>query len=139
MKRLKKVFLYTLGTFLFLSLVLAAHIYYAYRPKADATTRVMARIDVKQQLTQQDANSITAWFYHQKGIDHVMVNPETNIVVFTFYPVKTTGYQVTKDFKNHFAYSAERFMPTAQNLKSSCPVASTSYGYKIYKIIAQII
>ncbi|HEY8928211.1 MAG TPA: hypothetical protein VIM55_03410 [Mucilaginibacter sp.] len=139
MKTLKKVLLYSLGTLLLLLAVLAAHIYYVYRPKADASTKVMARMDIKQQLTQEDVNKITAWMYHQKGIDHVLVSPESNIVIFTFYPVKTTGDQIVKDFKANFSFPAERFKPTAENLKSSCPVASTSYGYKIYKFIAKTI
>ena len=138
-KTIKKILLYSLGTFLFLVIVLAVHIYYVYRPAPDASTRVMARIDIKQQITQEDANKITAWMYHQKGIDHVLVNPQTNIVVFTFYPVKTTGDQITKDFKASFAFKADRFKPTSENLKSSCPVAANSLTYKAYKLISQII
>ena len=90
-KKLKKIALYSLGTFLFLCAVLAVHIYFVYRPAPDAYTKVMARIDIKQQITQADANGIAAWMYHQKGIDHVLVNPQSNIVVFTFFPLKTTG------------------------------------------------
>ncbi len=121
-----------------LLLVVGVHIYLVYRPAPDAYTKVMARIDIKQQITQTDANNIAAWMYHQKGIDHVLVNPLTNIVVFTFFPVKTTGNQIANNFKANFPFKAERFMPTADNLKHSCPVAASSYTYKIYKLITQI-
>jgi len=61
--------------FLFLVLVLAVHIYWVTRPKApDANTKIMARIDIKQPITQADADKITTWLYQQKGIDHVLVN-----------------------------------------------------------------
>ena len=138
-KTIKKILLYGSATFLFLVLVLAVHIYLVYRPAPDANTRVMARIDIKQQITQNDANSIAAWLYHQKGIDHVLVNPQTNIVIFTFFPVKTSGNQIVNNFKSAFSFKAERFMPTAENLKNSCPMSSSSYTYKIYKLITQII
>lgn len=138
-KVIKKALLYGISTFLFLVVVLAVHIYYVYRPAPDASTKVMARIDIKQQITLDEANKITSWMSHQKGVDHVMVNPQTNIVVFTFFPVKTTGDQITKDFKANFPLNAERFMPSGEQLKSGCPVASTSYAYKAYKLISQII
>jgi len=138
-KAIKKILLYGISTFLFLVVVLAIHIYYVYRPAPDASTKVMARIDIKQQITLDEANKITSWMIHQKGIDHVLVNPQTNIIVFTFFSVKTTGAQITKDFKANFPLNAERFMPNGEQLKSSCPVASTSYAYKAYKLISQII
>ena len=138
-KKITKILLYTFGIFLFLFVVIAAHIYFVYRPAPDAFTRVMARIDVKQPITQDDANKISSFMVHQKGVDHVLVNPQTSIVVFTFFPVKTTGDQVVNNFKAHFPYKADRFMPTAENLKHSCPVAASSYTYKIYKVITKII
>ncbi|WP_295673222.1 hypothetical protein [uncultured Mucilaginibacter sp.] len=138
-KKITKILLYTFGIFLFLFVVLAVHIYFVYRPAPDAFTRVMARIDVKQRITQDDANKISSFMVHQKGVDHVLVNPQTSIVVFTFFPVKTTGDQVVNNFKAHFPYKADRFMPTAENLKHSCPVAASSYTYKIYKVITKVI
>jgi hypothetical protein len=138
-KTIKKIMLYGLATFLFLVFVLAIHIYFVYRPAPDKSTRVMARIDIKQQITRNDANSITAWLYHQKGIDHVLVNPQTNIVIFTFYPVKTTGDHVVRSFKANFNLKAERFMPSDEQLKSSCPMAPSSFTYKVYKLVAKII
>lgn len=138
-KTIKKILLFGAATFLFLVFVLAVHIYFVYRPAPDASTRAMARIDLKQQITQTDANRISAWMYHQKGIDHVLVNPQTNIVVFTFFPVKTTGDKIANDFKARFALKSARFFPTGEQLKSGCPVASTSYTYKMYKLITQII
>jgi hypothetical protein len=138
-KRIIKILLYSFGTFLFLFVVLAVHIYFVYRPAPDAYSKVMARIDIKQPITQDDANKISAFMVHQKGVDHVLVNPDTRIVVFTFFPVQTTGDQVVTKFKSHFAYQANRFMPTAENLKQSCPMAASSYTYKIYKAITSII
>ena len=139
-KNIKKILLYTFSTFLILLVVLCVHIYFAYRPKApDNNSRVMARIDIQQNINQDEANKIEAWMYHQKGIDHVLVNPETKIVVFTFFPVKTTGNQIADNFKEAFKLKANRFIPTANDLKQSCPMAASSYTYKVYKLISQII
>jgi hypothetical protein len=137
--KVKKIILYSFSVFLFLVIVLGVHIYWVYRPAPSIYTRVMARIDIKQQITQGDANNISAWMVHQKGVDHVLVNPQSNIVVFTFFPLKTSGDKVVNDFKSNFHFKADRFMPTAQELKSSCPVAKSSYTYKVYKFITQII
>lgn len=139
-RRLKKILVYSFSIAALLVLVLALHIYMVYRPKApDAYTRILARIDVKQQLTEQDSTNITSWLYQQKAVDHVLVNPHTNIVVFTFFPVRGSANQIVADFKSRFSLKADRFMPTAENLKSSCPVAASSLTYKVYQFIAKII
>lgn len=138
-KTIKKILLYSLSTFVLLVFVLCLHIYMVYRPKVTANSKVMARIDIKQPITQDDANRISAWMVHEKGVDHVLVNPENRIVVFTYYPIKTNGDQVVKNFKANFGIQADRFMPTTAQLKQSCPVAASSYTYKIYKFIAKII
>ena len=135
----KKVLLGTVSLFLLLVLILAVHIYIVTRPKApDEHTRVMARIDIKQDINQDDANKITTWLYQQKGIDHVLVNPQSDIVIFTFFPIKTTANQIVKDFKLNFNYKAERFVPSAADLQSGCPVASTSKTYKVYNFFKNL-
>ena len=138
-RTIANILLYTFSTVFLLILILGIHIYMVYRPKVTPNTRVMARIDIKQPLTKDDANKISAWLAHEKGVDHYLVNPQSRIVVFTFYPIKNSGTQIVKDFKANFNYKADRFLPTAENLKRSCPVAASSYTYKIYKLISQII
>ena len=139
-KTIKKIALYGVSSFLFLVVVLAVHIWWVYRPKApDAYTKVMARIDIKQPINQGDANRITAWLYHQKGIDHVLVNPQNRIVIFTFFPVRTSGDEVVRNFKANFDLKADRFIPTTDALAHSCPMAGSSYTYKVYKLISHIL
>lgn len=132
-KTFKKIILWTVSSFLFLVLALAIHIYWVTRPKApDNNTRIMARLDVKQPITQADADKIASWLYQQKGIDHVLVNPKTDIVVFTFFPIETSGNKIVKDFQLQLPYKANRYVPTEAELQSGCPVASTSISYKVY-------
>jgi hypothetical protein len=120
-------------------LVLAVHIYVVTRPRpADAGTRAMARIDILQPVTQADADRITAWLYGQKGVDHVLVNPKTDIAVFTFFPIQTTADRIVSDFKESLPYRAERYVPDAAALKGGCPVASSSAIYRIYSWFKQI-
>jgi hypothetical protein len=139
-RRLKKIMVYSFSIVAMFVVLLALHIYMVYRPKApDAYTRILARIDIKQQLTVQDSTNITSWLYQQKAVDHVLVNPHTNIVVFTFFPVRASANKIVNDFKSRFHFKADRFMPTAENLKSSCPVATSSLTYKIYQFIEKII
>ena len=128
-----------LAVFGLLVIVLSVHIYIVTRPKPINTgTRAMARIDIRQPITQADADKITAWLYRQKGVDHVLVNPESDIAVFTFFPIRTTADQVVRDFKASMPYKAERFIPSEEALKGGCPVASTSTTYKIYSWLKSI-
>ncbi|MDO6431206.1 hypothetical protein Q4E93_11440 [Flavitalea sp. BT771] len=122
-----------------LVIVLCVHIYIVTRPKPiDAHTRAMARIDIRQAITQTDADKITCWLYQQKGVDHVLVNPKSDIAVFTFFPIKTTASQVVSAFKAQLPYKAERFIPSEEAMKSGCPVASTSISYRVYGFFKHI-
>lgn len=138
-KTVKKIFIGTMSLFLLLTLVLAIHIYVVTRPKAaDAHTLVMARIDIKNSIDQSDADKITTWLYQQKGVDHVLVNPKTHIVVFTFFPVKANGDQIVKNFQTSFNYDAKRYIPTEAEIQNGCPVVSNQATSKIYTYIKHI-
>jgi hypothetical protein len=138
-KSIKKIALYSVSIFMLLVVVLAFHIWWVYRPKADAHTRVMARIDIGQPVSQDNAGKIAAWMYHQKGVDHVVVNPQNRNVVFTFSPLIVSGNEIVKNFKASFNLTADRFMPTQRQLARSCPVAASSFTYKVYKFIDNIL
>lgn len=132
---LKRVALIVLSVFALLVVVLGVHIYIMTRPKApDATTRGMARIDIKQPITRQDADKITGWLYAQNGVDRVMVNPGRDIVVFTFFPVKTNANLIVSNFHADLNYRADRMVPTEAQLSAAgCPaMSSNSITYKLY-------
>lgn len=138
-KLFKKLFWVSGSVLALLTLVLAVHIYIVTRPKApDAHTLVMARLDVQQDINQEDANNITTWLYQQKGVDHVLVNPATNIVVFTYHPTLVNANVLAQSFNQHFTYQAKRFMPSKEALSSGCPVAATSFSYKAYHLLANL-
>jgi hypothetical protein len=130
------------GTLIFLALstiVLAVHIYVVTRPKPPGEhTRIMARIDIEQPINQTDARKITAWLYQQKGIDHVLVNPQSRIVVFTYYPIKTNADVITKNFVANLHYTGKRITASKDDLASGCPVSNTSITYKIYNFFRNI-
>jgi len=135
----KRIVLWTVSVFAVLVMVLAVHIYIVTRPKPmDAHTRAMARIDIQQPITQADGQRITTWLYQQKGIDRVLVNPGTSIVIFTFFPIRTTASQVVSDFKADLPYKALRFIPTQAGLQNGCPVASTSVTFKVYSFFKHL-
>jgi hypothetical protein len=138
-KSIKKILLYAASILGFLILVLAVHIYIVTRPKApDAHTRIMARIDIKQPITQDEAGKITAWLYQQKGVDRVLVNPTTDIAIFTFFPIQTNANLILSHFKSSFHLQADRYLPSAEAMQGGCPVASTSATYKVYSFIKHI-
>lgn len=128
-----------LSIFVGLVLVLGVHIYMVTRPKApDAHTQIMARIDIKENISKEQADKIAAWMNQQNGIDHVFINAATRIVVFSFYPVKTSASKLVHDFKASFNIPADRYMPSEEEMKNGCPVASTSSTYKAVTFFKRI-
>src|SRR5678816_2120534 len=90
--KFKKILWISLSIVAMLASVLAVHIYMVTRPKAPtAHTKILARFDFKLPIDKTDANTVTAWLYKQKGVDHVLCNEKSGIVVFTFYPVKANA------------------------------------------------
>ena len=138
--RIKKTLLWSGGIFLFLVMVLAVHIYIVTRPKAPTEhTRIMARIDIKQPISQDESNKITTWLYQQQGVDHVLCNQKTDIVVFTFSPLKANANEIASNFKSALNYpNAQRYIPTEAEMQGGCPVATTSFSYKMYKMVKNI-
>lgn len=128
----KKLFKRILIVFGCLTVVLAIHIYWVTRPKpVDAHTIVMARIDIKNSLNQQDADKIQTWLYQQKGVNHVLVNPTSKIAIFTFFPIQTSADQIVQRFQTSFNYEAKRHVPTKEELASSCPALPENVTQKI--------
>jgi hypothetical protein len=132
-RKLRRILIGTGITFMSLVFVLAIHIYLVTRPKADEHTIVMARVDLKQPITTEEAGKITNWFYEQSGVDHVVCNAAMDNVVFTFYPVKANANDIVDRFRTGLGYAkAVRLVPSEKDLQGGCPVASTSYSYKVY-------
>ena len=135
----KRIAMGILSVFALLALVLAIHICIVTRPKAaDPDLRVMARIDIRQEIGAADSAVITAWMYRQNGVDHVLCNPKSNIVVFTFFPARTSAGRITGDFNSRLPYKGKRYLPGPEEMKGGCPVASTSAAYKIVKFFKGI-
>lgn len=138
-KLVKKILMVTGSLFLLLVVVLSVHIYIVTRPKApDPNLRAMARIDIQQEISGDDSAKIINWLFQQKGVDHALCNRQSAIVVFTFFPVRTTANKVFADFKSNLTYKAVRIIPNEKDLKSGCPVASASGTYKVYNFFKNL-
>ncbi|MBV9961237.1 MAG: hypothetical protein JO072_03250 [Parafilimonas sp.] len=106
------------------------------KPKpADASTIAMARIDVKQNINKQDGDKIASWLYTQKGVQHVLCNPQTKKVVFSFYPAKVNADNLTAALSSSLHYKAVRYKPSEKDMMKSCPAMSSSFSYSIYNFI----
>ena len=135
----KKIALTAAAVMVLGTVVLAFHIWWVMRPRIDSSTRIMARIDLNQPVQQADANRITAWLYQQKGVDHVLVNPQSRIAIFTYAPVKNNGDAIAAAFRQQLSYpNATRNKPTESEMAMGCPVAGASVAYKVYKFVDHI-
>ncbi len=139
-KKIIKKTLVTSGIILsVLTLVLCVHIYMVTRPKPiDPKVLAMARIDIKQAIGQQDADIIYNWLSTQKGVQHVTCNLQSNIVLFSYAPALANADVISKNFKTALNYKADRFMPSAEQLKGGCPAMGKSVTYSMYTFFKHI-
>lgn len=122
-----------------LTVVLFVHIYMVtHKSGGDATRIAMARIDFDQDISEADAQAITAWLYQQQGIDHVLCNPETDIAVFTFLPATTNANDITNKLCNTTPYKGKRYLPSREEMMTGCPVAAGSLSGKISSLIRRL-
>lgn len=123
--------------FLLLVVVLGIHIYIVTRPHPiDPKMVSMARIDIKQPIAQADADKIVSYLDAQPGVSHVVVNPKSDIVVFTFFPAQTTADAVVRNFKSNFSYQAERFKPSLAQMGGGCPAGFGRSASLISKVLS---
>lgn len=123
------------GTLVCLILVLIIHIYLVTRPKApDAHTRIMARMDIKQQMSPEEGEKMQAWLYAQPGVDHVLVNASTRIAVFTYSPLLADANDIINRCSQSLHYTTTRFVPSAEDMEKGCPAMAQSITGKIYHL-----
>jgi hypothetical protein len=134
-----KFFLKALGgalsVLVVLVMILGIHIYMVTKPKADAKTVAMARIDIKQHIEEDDASAIEKWLSEQEGVQRVVLNRETNMIVFTFYPVKVSADQLAENLKYIFGIDATRYKPSAEQMASGCPAMSGTFTGKVFSFL----
>jgi len=132
-KKLKKIALASIFVLLGMLLLLCIHLYIVTRPKSpDINTRVMARIDFTDSLSNKQSAAVTEWLYKQQGIDHVLYNPISHILVFTFSPLYNDANRITASMQQTFStYKLTRVMPTDAEMAVGCPVASNEISAKV--------
>lgn len=115
--------------------LLCWHIYTVMKPKVDASTVAMARFDFKDNITSKDSATIMHWFAAQQGVEHVLCNPETKIIVFTFHPASINATALADKMHNELSYTVSRNIPSDKELQTGCPVKKDS---KIYTFASKI-
>jgi len=73
--------------------------------------------------------------YNQKGVQHVLCNPETKKVIFSFYPAQASADNLTTALSSSLHYAAVRFKPSEKDMMAGCPMAVSSFSYSIYNFI----
>lgn len=123
---------------LLFALVLGVHIYIVTRPHPiDPNAVAMARIDLHQDIGQDDADHIVSWLDAQPGINHVVVNTRSEMVLFTFLPAQVSVGDLVKKFQADLPYkNATRFKPTMAQLSGGCPAGYGSHSSLSARIIS---
>lgn len=114
-----------------LVLVLVVHIYLVRKSPVNPDKVVMARLDIEQKITAQNANQIHTWLYNQKGVQNVLVNPTSKIAIFTYYPSKVSGESIVSNFKKALPFAIKQYIPSQKEMESGCP----AIGGGIFKTV----
>lgn len=140
MKPFVKKLTWSASSILLLSvIVLGAHIYMVTRPgKADVNTRIMARIDFAQNISDDDAAKIYAWLSQQHGVDRVTCSAVNDNVLFTFSPLINNADRLLMELQTKLHYKAKRYLPSPEEMRKGCPVSQSSNSFKIYSTIKNI-
>ena len=128
-------------TLLVLATLVCIHVYLVTKYKhaaPDADNVALARIDVREAISADDADKIGKWLYARGGVEHVQCNPASHMIVFSFRPAQASADEITVGLASAFKITAKRYMPSAAELKGGCPVAATSVTYKAYNFIKHI-
>ena len=137
-KIIKRTLIAFTATLLLLVAILGIHIYVVSKPRITDKTVALARIDIKQSINETEAGGIEKWLSEQAGVQHVVLNRESNIIVFSFYPVKASASQLAENLRGTFHVNAERFMPSAEQMASGCPAMSHTFSGKVYSFFSHI-
>jgi hypothetical protein len=139
-RKWKRIVLTSVAVFVGLVIILAVHIWWVMKPRIDASTRVLARIDLHQKVGQGDVAPIRDWLYRQKGVKYVLVNPVSDMALFSFAPLENDGNRIVADFRQQTGYGrAERYLPVVDPNATGCPVAATSFTYRVYAFMKRVL
>lgn len=136
---IKKIFIGLGIIVLVLSTVLGVHIYLVTRPKPiDPNMKVLARIDFQEKITSENSKNIMSFLYAQTGVDHVLVNESSKVVIFSFFPTKANANVLVMAMNKTLGTEGKRYLPSEKELMEGCPVNQESFTMKAYKGFARI-
>jgi copper chaperone CopZ len=137
-RTIKKVALYSAGTFVLLFIILVAHIAMA-KPVDNATLQI-SRIDFKEPLDSDRAKEIHRNLKSIPGVknDHIDINK--GIVVYFHDNRVTNSEKVFAKLMAKGNYRAERFeIPAALASRQVCPVMDhNGFSYKFSRTVQKI-
>jgi copper chaperone CopZ len=137
-RTIKKVALYSAGTFVLLFIILVAHIAMA-KPVDNATLQI-SRIDFKEPLDSDRAKEIHRNLKTIPGVknDHIDINK--GIVVYFHDNRITNSEKVFNQLMAKGNYRAERFeIPAALASRQVCPVMDhNGFSYKFSRTVQKI-
>ncbi len=102
---------------------LVVHIYLVTKPvKYDNADLQLSRIDFKQTIDSVEAIKIKHFVCSLPGISNAMYNSESNNLVYGYTTGKQSPDNVFKQLMTFGNYQAERFIVTAEQMNTGCPI-----------------
>jgi hypothetical protein len=107
---------------------LAFHLYMVKKHQANQIVYAMGRIDFKEKLTPESAQSIQNFVSQLTGVQNAVVNQNQNLVVFIYQPKHQSAEQIQEKIQFYAHLHGSVFHSSKQTLESGCPVGMTNNG-----------
>jgi len=139
-RRIKKIAIGSIVTFMLLFIVLVIHIVIVTRPSNYPNSSIqLSRIDFEDPVDSSTAACLEQKLRSIKGVSNTYFNIPDGKLVYMHDLEKITGEKVYDLFKQDCELKSNRYLPDAQTIASGCPVMDkNSLSYKFSSAVKNI-
>jgi hypothetical protein len=134
--RVKRTFLWSVGTVLTLTVLLAVHIIWVKWPSNDYHAEMqLGRIDFQDTLNSEQAAQAVQAMKAIDGVQIVKLNREHTSLVYSFSTGAYSLADVASQFQQSVAIPCQAYIPDTNDLAKGCPVInkrSLMYRFTIF-------
>jgi hypothetical protein len=130
-KVLHRIIFWLTASIAVLLVVLFTHIFIVtHKPKTDADTRQLSRIDFKQPLDSMEAGRIRDFVAGMDGVENAYFNLSQGTLVFIYTTNKQSSENIYNELKQFKHYKAEKYSVNEDAASMGCPAMGPPDSFK---------
>jgi hypothetical protein len=129
------------ATVVVLLVILFTHVYMVtHKPKTDADSRQLSRIDFKQPIDSIEANKIRNFVAGISGVDNAYFNVSQGTLVYTYNSNKQSSGHVYHALQQFGHYKTQKYIVNTETSSMGCPAMGdkTSIKARVTAFIAKL-